>query len=320
MGWPVLAVPTLLLCSALASCAAQPSACPGYFDQGQGAARLSYEAIIPPDHLLDIFTPQRFTELLGELVDGLQLEVLRVESNVTVGGYGQLWEVPLSTADGRSLYDASIQYPWSGEARLVLFNMTGPLFGLDQLPSVAVTSSAGWTTPLEVPNPEPKATQAAAQFNEQAAAAGDWKSYAALQQMMLCNASWPLLVFQDANFTSADVGWLSLRDVVERSPALAPLFPDAANRTEPLQMDVQPAYIRQQTWPLLRDGQTAGLLVSSTSFASQEDALEGRDAVSGYMRVQVNTALYGGPGNQAPIGEAAMRDVETLMTALQQQV
>ena len=76
----VLAVPTLLLCSALASCAAQPSACPGYFDQGQGAARLSYEAIIPPDHLLDIFTPQRFTELLGELVDGLQLEVLRVES------------------------------------------------------------------------------------------------------------------------------------------------------------------------------------------------------------------------------------------------
>lgn len=31
-----------------------------------------------------------------------------------------------------------------------LFNMTGPLFGLDQLPSVAVTSSAGWTTPLEV--------------------------------------------------------------------------------------------------------------------------------------------------------------------------
>lgn len=35
-------------------------------------------------------------------------------------------------------------------------------------------------------------------------------------------------------------------DVVERSPALAPLFPDAANRTEPLQMDVQPAYIRQQ--------------------------------------------------------------------------
>lgn len=38
------------------------------------------------------------------------------------------------------------------------------------------------------------------------------------------------------------------------------------------------------------------------------------------MRVQVNTALYGGPGNQAPIGEAAMRDVETLMTALQQQL
>ena len=100
--------------------------------------------------------------------------------------------------------------------------------------------------------------QAAAQFNAQVAAAGDWKSYASLQQvragpcpprlclateplgpdllrangyslrpstlsslpsltpclctqMMLCNASWPLLVFQDANFTAADVGWLSLQ-------------------------------------------------------------------------------------------------------------
>lgn len=46
----------------------------------------------------------------------------------------------------------------------------------------------------------------------------------------------------------------------------------------------------------------------------------GRDAVSGYMQVRVNTPLWGGPGNQAPIGEAAVRDVLTLMTALQQQL
>ncbi len=39
-----------------------------------------FEAVIPSEHLLDIFTPQRFSELLGQLVDGLQLEVLRVES------------------------------------------------------------------------------------------------------------------------------------------------------------------------------------------------------------------------------------------------
>ena len=44
---------------------------------------------------------------------------LALHRNVTIGGYGQLWEVPLSTADGRSLYDASIQYPWGGEAQLV---------------------------------------------------------------------------------------------------------------------------------------------------------------------------------------------------------
>lgn len=113
-------------------------------------------------------------------------------------------------------------------------------------------------------------------------------------------------------------------DIVNRSPALAPLFPDAANRTEPLQMDLQPSYDRQQvrqcrnpprwfaltvrllaactaaiqaacyrlrivslpshaaacllslqTWPLLRDGQVAGLLTSTVSFASKEDALAG---------------------------------------------
>ena len=70
----------MLLLLTLGSSTAQPSACPGYFDQGQGAARLSYEAVFHPEHLAHVFTPQRFTELLGELVDGLQLEVLRVES------------------------------------------------------------------------------------------------------------------------------------------------------------------------------------------------------------------------------------------------
>jgi len=39
--------------------------------------------------------------------------------NVTVGGYSQVWYVPLSTVDGRSLFDAAIQYPWGGEAQLM---------------------------------------------------------------------------------------------------------------------------------------------------------------------------------------------------------
>lgn len=38
--------------------------------------------------------------------------------NVTIGAYGELWQVPLSTSDGRGLYDAGIQYPWSGQAQL----------------------------------------------------------------------------------------------------------------------------------------------------------------------------------------------------------
>lgn len=193
-------------------------------------------------------------------------------------------------------------------------------------------------------------------------------------QMMLCNASWPLLVFQDANFTSADVGWLSLRGarcgciccasqpfsgfcgamvcfqtsmpcrvMASNHPAQceAPLLaaapqtlwsgpppshhcflmlptapshckwtfsrPTSASRsactarcatvgsarcsvarrfslclTLPCTADCAalepPAACpaSPQTWPLLRDGQTAGMLVSSTSFASQEDALEGK--------------------------------------------
>ncbi|PRW56911.1 group XIIB secretory phospholipase A2 isoform X2 [Chlorella sorokiniana] len=88
---PVLAAPLLLLLLALGGGLAQADTCPGYFDQGQGAARLSFEATVPPEHLQDIFTPQRFSELLGQLVDGLPLEVLSVQTNVTIGGYGQLW-------------------------------------------------------------------------------------------------------------------------------------------------------------------------------------------------------------------------------------
>lgn len=38
-------------------------------------------------------------------------------SNVTIGGYGQIWAVPLSTAAGKSLY-GNVQYPWRGEALL----------------------------------------------------------------------------------------------------------------------------------------------------------------------------------------------------------
>lgn len=70
----------LLLLLTLSSSIAQPSTCPGYSDVGEGAARLSFEAVFHPEHPAHIFTLQRFTELLGELVDGLQLEVLHVES------------------------------------------------------------------------------------------------------------------------------------------------------------------------------------------------------------------------------------------------
>lgn len=75
----VLAAPLLLLL-AFGSCRAQLEACPGYSEQGQDAARLVYKAMIPPEHLEDVFTPQRFSELLGQLVDGLPLEVLSVDT------------------------------------------------------------------------------------------------------------------------------------------------------------------------------------------------------------------------------------------------
>lgn len=38
------------------------------------------------------------------------------------------------------------------------------------------------------------------------------------------------------------------------------------------------------------------------------------------MRVDINTKLWTGPSVVAPVGEAALRDVQTIVTALQQQL
>jgi hypothetical protein len=109
-------------------------------------------------------------------------------------------------------------------------------------------------------------------------------------------------------------------DVVKVSPELGLFLFDAANGTEPLQPGLQPTYLRRQYWPVLRDGQIKALLMSSVTFATEEDALAGRDAINGQMRMEATTNLWGGPAIQTPIDAAALRDVQTLMTALQQQL
>lgn len=69
-----------LMLIALVAAAAQPQACPGYSEAGQGADWLDFQADIPKEHLRDIFTPERFSQILTGLVDGLQLEVLQVQT------------------------------------------------------------------------------------------------------------------------------------------------------------------------------------------------------------------------------------------------
>lgn len=46
----------------------------------------------------------------------------------------------------------------------------------------------------------------------------------------------------------------------------------------------------------------------------------GHGVTSGYMGMQATTSLYGGPAIQTPIDVAAMRDVQAIMAALQQQL
>ncbi|PRW57175.1 hypothetical protein C2E21_4253 [Chlorella sorokiniana] len=142
--------------------------------------------------------------------------------------------------------------------------------------------------------------------------------------MMFCNESWPELVVQNEDLRLLEEpiadGSLSLQDVVKVSPELGLFLFDAANGTEPLQPGLQPTYLRRQYWPVLRDGQIKALLMSSVTFATEEDALAGRDAINGQMRMEATTNLWGGPAIQTPIDAAALRDVQTLMTALQQQL
>lgn len=67
------------------------------------------------------------------MVDGLDLQAIRVVSNVTIGGFGESTEVPLSTPSGGSLGDPAVQYPWRGQAVLSLGAVTGPFFGMDAI-------------------------------------------------------------------------------------------------------------------------------------------------------------------------------------------
>lgn len=56
--------------------------------------------MIPPEHLEDVFTPQRFSELLGQLVDGLPLEVLSVD---TCAGRVGVWRWKMGVVQGHVL-------------------------------------------------------------------------------------------------------------------------------------------------------------------------------------------------------------------------